>query len=90
MIATPQNLQVKVLRNWRGRRQGPIAQRITETDYGPYEGLTAGESLQLVQQLNQPVEGDGVGSYKQGELPSQADPPLESRSPLLGYVGLGS
>ncbi|KAI2814476.1 hypothetical protein CBS115989_8548 [Aspergillus niger] len=38
----------------------------------------------------QRAEGDGVGSHEQGELPSQADPPLESRSPLLGYVGLGS
>lgn len=39
------------------------------------EGLTVEEGLQVVEQLNQPVEGDGVVSHGQGELPSQANPP---------------
>jgi hypothetical protein len=39
----------------------------------PYEeGLSVEEGLQLVEQLNQPVEGDGVGSHGQGDLPNQA------------------
>ena len=39
------------------------------------EGLTVDEGLQLVEQLNQPVEGDGVVSYTQGDLPIQQDQP---------------
>ena len=39
------------------------------------EGLTVEEGLQLVEQLNQPVEADGLVSHAQGELPSQANPP---------------
>ena len=39
------------------------------------EGLSVEEGLQLVEQLNQPVEANRVVSYVQGELPSQANPP---------------
>jgi hypothetical protein len=47
----------------------------------PYEaGLTVEEGLQLVEQLNQPVEADGVVSHAQGKLPSQANPP-RTRAP---------
>ncbi|GMG36503.1 unnamed protein product [Aspergillus oryzae] len=35
------------------------------------EGLTVDEGLQLVEQRNQPVEGDEIESHMQGELPSQ-------------------
>ena len=42
----------------------------------PYEeGSTVEEGLQLVEQLNQPVEANRVVSHAQGELPSQANPP---------------
>ena len=37
------------------------------------EGLTVKEGLQLVEQLNQPVEGDQVLSPAQGDLPIQQD-----------------
>jgi hypothetical protein len=33
------------------------------------EGLTVEEGQILAEQLNQPVEGDGVGSHGKGELP---------------------
>jgi hypothetical protein len=39
------------------------------------EGLTVEEGLQLIEQLNQPVEADGVVSHTQGELRSQVNPP---------------
>lgn len=39
------------------------------------EGLTVEEGLQLVEQLNQPVEANKVVSHAEGELPIQADPP---------------
>lgn len=38
------------------------------------EGLTVEEGLQLVEQLNQPVEGDKIESHTQSELPNQAIP----------------
>jgi hypothetical protein len=44
------------------------------------EELTVEEGRQLAQQLNQPVEGDKLGSHGQGELPDQAIPP-PSRAP---------
>jgi hypothetical protein len=44
------------------------------------EGLTVEEGLQLVEQLNQPVEGNRVGSHEQGELPNQPNPP-RTRAP---------
>jgi hypothetical protein len=44
------------------------------------EGLTVEEGLQLVEQLNQSVEGDKIESHGQGELPSQVNPP-RTRAP---------
>jgi hypothetical protein len=44
------------------------------------EGLTVEEGLQLVEQLNQPVEGDEIESHTQGELAIQADK-LAKRAP---------
>ena len=38
-------------------------------------GLSVEEGLQLIKQLNQPVEANRVVSHVQGELPSQANPP---------------
>ncbi|OJD26395.1 hypothetical protein ACJ73_02234, partial [Blastomyces percursus] len=43
-------------------------------------GLSVEEGLQLAQQLNQPVEGDGVVSHVQGDLPMQQDQ-LARRAP---------
>jgi hypothetical protein len=51
------------------------------------EGLTAEEGLQLIEQLNQPVEGDGVVSHTQGELPSQADLPRTRAPPRCSGCG---
>jgi hypothetical protein len=45
------------------------------------EGLTVEEGLQLVEQLNQPVEGDGVVSHTQGDLPIQQDQPATRARP---------
>jgi hypothetical protein len=45
------------------------------------EGLTVEEGQQLAEQLNQPVEGDGVGSHGQGELPNQAIQPRPRAPP---------
>jgi hypothetical protein len=57
----------------------------------PYEeGLTVEEGLQLVEQLNQPVEADGVVSHAQGELPSQQDQPRRRAPPTCsGCGGIG-
>ena len=51
------------------------------------EGLTVEEGLQLVEQLNQPVEADGVVSHMQGELPSQANPPPTRAPPRCSGCG---
>ena len=54
----------------------------------PYEeGLTVEEGLQVVEQLNQPVEGDGVVSHTQGELPCQADLPRTRAPPRCSGCG---
>ncbi|CEO58510.1 hypothetical protein PMG11_03229 [Penicillium brasilianum] len=54
------------------------------------EGLSIEEGLQLVEQLNQPVEGDGVGSHKQGELPNQAiQPPTRAPPRCSGCREIG-
>ncbi|RJE17358.1 Pogo transposable element [Aspergillus sclerotialis] len=44
-------------------------------------GLSVEEGVQLAQQLNQPVEGDGVVSYAQGDLPIQQDQPATRAPP---------
>jgi hypothetical protein len=54
------------------------------------EGLSIEEGLQLVEQLNQPVEGDGVGSHEQGELPNQAiQPPTRAPPRCSGCREIG-
>jgi hypothetical protein len=57
----------------------------------PHEGgLSVEEGLQLVEQLNQLEEADGVVSHAQGELPSQADPPRTRAPPRCsGCGGIG-
>jgi hypothetical protein len=57
----------------------------------PYEeGLSVKEAIQLAKQLNQPVEGVGVGSHKQGELPNQAIQPRPRAPPRCsGYRQIG-
>lgn len=44
-------------------------------------GLSVEEGLQLVQQLDQPVEGNGVVSHEQGDLPIQQDQPARRAPP---------
>lgn len=44
------------------------------------EGLTVEEGLQLAQQLNKPVKGDGVVSRTKCDLPSQQDQPRKEGS----------
>ena len=51
------------------------------------EGLTVEEGLQLVKQLNQLAEGDGVGSHEQSELPIQANPPRTRAPPRCSGCG---
>jgi hypothetical protein len=51
------------------------------------EGLSVEEAIQLVEQLNQPVEGDGVGSHEQGELPNQAIQPRPRAPPRCSGCG---
>ena len=47
-----------------------------------YEGgLSVEEGLQLAQQLDQPVEGDEVVSYEQGDLHTQQDQPRRRAPP---------
>jgi hypothetical protein len=54
----------------------------------PYEeGLTVEDSQQLAEQLNQPVEGNGVGSHGQGELPNQAILPRPRAPPRCSGCG---
>jgi hypothetical protein len=57
----------------------------------PYEGgLSVEEGLLLVEQLNQPVDGDEGVSHTQGELPIQADPPRTRAPPRCsGCGGIG-
>jgi hypothetical protein len=53
-------------------------------------GLTVEEGLRLVEQLNQPVEAEGVVSHAQGELPSQQDQPRRRAPPTCsGCGGIG-
>ena len=51
------------------------------------EGLTVEEGLQLAQQLNQPVEGDGVVSHAQCDLPTQQDQPRKRAAPRCSGCG---
>ncbi|CEJ62228.1 hypothetical protein PMG11_10734 [Penicillium brasilianum] len=51
------------------------------------EGLSVEEAIQLVGQLNQPVEGDRVGSHEQGELPNQAIQPRPRAPPRCSGCG---
>jgi hypothetical protein len=54
------------------------------------EGLTVEEGQKLAKQLNQPVEGDGVGSHGQGELPNQAiQPPTRAPPRCSGCREIG-
>lgn len=50
-------------------------------------GLSVEEGLQLAQQLNQPVEGDGVVSHVQGDLPIQQDQPRKRAPPRCSGCG---
>lgn len=53
-------------------------------------GLSVEEGLQLAQQLNQPVKGDGVVSHTQGDLPTQQDQPARRAQPRYsGYREVG-
>jgi hypothetical protein len=54
------------------------------------EGLSVEEGLQLVKQLNQPVEGRRVGSHGQGEFPNQAiQPPTRAPPRCSGCREIG-
>jgi hypothetical protein len=67
--------------NLRMANEKIVKKRNRSTKQIPCEqGLTVEEGLQLVAQLDLPVEGDGVGSHEQRELPSQANPP-RTRAP---------
>jgi hypothetical protein len=57
----------------------------------PYKGLlTVEESLQLVEQLNQPVEAEGVVAHAHSGLPSQQDQLRRRASPTgSGCEGVG-
>jgi hypothetical protein len=62
--------------NLREANEKVVKKRSRSTRQVPCEeGLTVEEVSQVDEQLNQPVEGDGVVSPRQGELPSQANPP---------------
>ena len=62
--------------NLRAANKKVVKKRSRSTKQIPCEeGLTVEEVSQLGEQLNQPVEGDRVVSPRQGELPSQANPP---------------
>jgi hypothetical protein len=50
-------------------------------------GLSVEEGLQLAQQLDQPVEGDGVVSHTQGDLPIQQDQPRKRAPPRCSGCG---
>jgi hypothetical protein len=50
-------------------------------------GLTVEEGLQLVQQQNQPVEGDRLVSHRQGDLPNQPDQPAKRAPPTCSGCG---
>jgi len=68
--------------NLRAANERIVKKRNRSNRYIPCkEGLTVEEGLQLVSQLNQPVEGDRVVAYEQGELPSQAYQPPTRASP---------
>jgi DDE superfamily endonuclease len=50
-------------------------------------GLSVEEGLQLVQQLNQLVEGDGLVSHRQGDVPSQPDQAAKRAPPRCSGCG---
>ena len=77
--------------NLRAANKKIIKKRNRLTKKIPCEaGLTVEEGLQLVEQLNQPVEADEVVSHEQGDLPTQQDQPRR-RAPLRcsGCGGIG-
>jgi hypothetical protein len=74
--------------NLRAANEKKRQKRQRSTRHIPYEeGLSVEEAIQLVKQLNQPVEGDRVGSHEQGELPNQAIQPRPRAPPR--YSGCG-
>jgi hypothetical protein len=50
-------------------------------------GLSVEEGIQLVQQLNQPPNDDGVGSHAQGDLAIQQDQPRKRAPPTCSGCG---
>jgi hypothetical protein len=63
-------------------------QRNRSTRQIPHDGgISVEEGLQLVKQLNQPVEGDKMESHTQGELPSQVNPPRNRAPPKCSGCG---
>jgi hypothetical protein len=74
--------------NLRAANEKVVKKRNRSTRQIPCEeGLTVEEGLQLVEQLNQLVEGDGVGSHEQSELPIQANPPRTRAPPRCSGCG---
>jgi hypothetical protein len=52
------------------------------------EGLAVEEGLQVIAQLDQPVEGDGVVSHEQGDLPTPQDQPRKRALPTCSGCGV--
>jgi hypothetical protein len=74
--------------NLRAANEKKRQKRNRSTRQIPHEGgLSVEEGLQLVEQLDQPVEGDEVVSHGQGELPSQANPPRTRAPPKCSGCG---
>lgn len=77
--------------NLRAANEKKRQKRNRSTRQIAYEGgLSVEEGLQLVGQLNQLAEGDGVVSHAHGELPSQANPrPTRAPSRCSGCGEIG-
>jgi hypothetical protein len=81
----------KEIANLRAANKKKRQKRGRSTKQMAYDGgLSVEDGIQLVQQLNQPPNNDGVGLYAQGDLAIQQDQPRKRAPPrcsACGHIG---